>query len=237
MATSGGTGSWYTGMIVRETLWQPGDDLVLLFSDTRTEDPDLYRFLDESSRLVKNSRQVVLDEGETIWDVFWRKRYLGNTRIDPCSLYLKRLPQRKWIEENCDPENTTVYLGIDWTEQHRIEKAMRYWAPWTVRAPLCDPPYYTKEHIADVLASHSVALPALTLEGFPHNNCGGGCVKAGQGHFKMLLAKRPETFAVWEYEEEMLRRALGDVAILRDRTGGSTRPLTLRELRRRVEAG
>lgn len=237
VTTSGGTGSWFTGMIVREQLWKPGDDLVLLFSDTRSEDIDLYRFLDESSRLIRDARQVVLDQGEDIWDVMWRKRYIGNTRIDPCSYYLKRVPQRQWIEEYCDPDDTVVYIGIDWTESHRFSDALKYWSPWTVKAPLCDPPYYTKEQIAAELAKHGVELPALTREGFPHNNCAGGCVKAGQGHFKMLLEKRPATFSEWERNENALRAELGNVAILRDRRGGVTKPLPLTVLRRRVESG
>jgi hypothetical protein len=57
--------------------------------------------------------------------VFERKRYLGNTRIDPCSYYLKRLPQRAWLEEHCDPDDTVVYLGIDWTEEQRLEEDRR----------------------------------------------------------------------------------------------------------------
>lgn len=237
VATSGGTGSWFTGMLVRENYWQPGDDLVLLFSDTRSEDVDLYRFLDESSALIRDARQVVLDQGEDIWDVMWRKRYIGNTRIDPCSYYLKRVPQRAWLEQHCDPADTVVYLGIDWTESHRMVKARKYWEPWNVQAPLCEPPYYTKEQIADELTAFGIELPALTREGFPHNNCGGGCVKAGQGHFKMLLEKRPETFAKWEENEAALRAELGDVSILRDRRGGTTRSLPLTVLRRRVETG
>lgn len=237
VTTSGGTGSWFTGMLVRRELWQPGDELVLLFSDTRSEDIDLYRFLAESSALIPDRQEVVLDQGEDIWDVMWRKRFIGNTRIDPCSYYLKRVPQRGWIERNCDPDDTTIYIGIDWTESHRYHDALEYWAPWTVKAPLCDPPYYTKEQIAAELASYGVELPALTREGFPHNNCGGGCVKAGQGHFKMLLEKRPATFAEWERNENALREELGNVAILRDRRGGTTKPLPLTVLRRRVETG
>ena len=235
VATSGGTGSWFTGLLVSRTL-QPGDRLVQLFSDTRSEDPDLYRFLAESAEVV-GGEQVVLDQGEDIWDVMWRKRYIGNTRIDPCSYYLKRVPQRGWLEKHCDPADTVVYLGIDWTESHRLDKALNYWEPWTVRAPLCDPPYYTKDQVHAELASFGIELPALTREGFPHNNCGGGCVKAGQGHFKLLLEKRPETFAEWERKESELREVLGDVAILRDRRGGTTKPLPLTVLRQRIEGG
>ncbi len=41
---------------------------------------------------------------------------------------------------------------------------------------------------------------------------------------------------MWNYHEKLLREELGDVAILRDRTGGVTRPLTLAELEERIKA-
>jgi hypothetical protein len=54
----------------------------------------------------------------------------------------------------------------------------------------------------------------------------------------LLLEQRPCTFAEHEREEEELRKHLGkDVAILRDRQGGETKPMTLREFRRRIEEG
>lgn len=234
--TSGGTGSWMTAELVYRRMLA-SDTMTLLYADTRYEDPDLYRFLEEAHRHLVGAEQVVLDQGEDIWDVFARKRYIGNTRIDPCSYYLKRVPMREWLEKHCDPADTICYLGIDWTESHRYEKALKYWHPWLVEAPLCEPPYYTKDQINARLAELGVELPALTREGFPHNNCGGGCVKGGQGHFKLLLEKRPETYATWEARENELRQVLGDVAILRDRRGGTTKALPLTVLRRRIETG
>lgn len=230
---SGGTGSWATG---RRVVDQYGsDNLILLFADTNTEDPDLYRFLREA-HVDLGGQLVTLDnDGKTIWDIFREKRYLGNTRIDPCSLYLKRLPMRRWLEANCDPVDTVCYLGIDWSESHRFDRAKQYWAPWTVVAPLCDEPYIDKADIAASLAARNIELPLLNRQGFAHNNCGGGCIKAGQGQFKQLLELRPDTFADWERNEATVRDQLGDVAILRDRRGGKTKPLPLSVLRKNVQ--
>lgn len=69
----------------------------------------------------------------------------------------------------------------------------------------------------------------------PRSNCGGGCIKMGQGGFARLLKADPCAFAEWEENEERMREQLGDVAILRDRRGGTTTPLTLRALRQRIE--
>jgi len=229
---SGGLGSWGAAWQVRER--HRAEIVTLLFADTLIEDADLYRFLHEGARAV-GCVVTTITEGRTPWEVFRDVKFLGNTRVDPCSRVLKREPLRCWLEDNCDPDDTTVYLGMDYTEIHRYERARGYWAPWRVEAPLCEPPYPTKAMIEKVLAGRFVNPPRLYTEGFPHNNCGGGCVKAGQGQFIHLLKQRPETFAEWEQHEEDLRGQLGDVSILRDRTGGDTKPLTLAALRERYQ--
>ena len=73
--------------------------------------------------------------------------------------------------------------------------------------------------------------------GFPHANCGGGCIKAGQSQFARLLDQLPDRYAEWERHEQELRADLGDVAILRDRTRDESKPLTLTDLRLRIESG
>jgi hypothetical protein len=84
--------------------------------------------------------------------------------------------------------------------------------------------------------SENLEPPRLYAQGFPHNNCGGGCVRAGQGQFKMLYEQNPARFALWETKENELRGPLGDVSILRDRRGGVTHPLPLSVLRQRVDS-
>ena len=52
-----------------------------------------------------------------------------------------------------------------------------------------------------------------------------------------MLAERPAAFAWWEGGEERLRAQIGDHPILRDRRGGTTKVLTLRQLRSEVQCG
>lgn len=219
--------------VVQQTDVKP----ILLFADTRMEDEDLYRFLDEAAIDVGGELVKVI-EGRTPWEVFFDVRFLGNTRIDPCSRILKREVLRKWLTNNCKPTETLIYLGIDWTESHRFEKAKGYWDPWTVKAPLCDPPYLTKQQITDTLKASGIEAPALYRLGFPHNNCGGFCIKAGQAHFALLLRTMPDRYAFHEAQEEKLGKYLGKkVTILRDRRGGTTKPMSLKELRKRICSG
>lgn len=243
VSISGGKGSWFTGVRVAETCMEPGDHLVLLFADTKMEDEDLYRFLAETVRDVLRrlpsgctGEFVELADGRDVWQVFFDSRFMGNSRIDPCSRILKRQLIRGWIDENCVPGETVIYLGIDWTEAHRFEKAEKHWAPFKCRAPLTEPPYFDRSQVDEELARAGIKQARLYDLGMAHNNCGGFCVKAGQASFRLLLEKLPERYAYHEAKEREFREFIGkDVAILTDRRGGGKRPMTLKEFRERIE--
>ena len=186
---------------------------------------------------ASEGRLVWLADGRTPWDVFRDERILTQ-RFDPCSKLLKRQLADRWIAHRFTPETCVRHVGIDWSESHRYERMRDRLAPWKVEAPLCERPYLTKAQMLDDLTAEGIAPPRLYAMGFAHNNCGGFCIKAGQGHFATLLRAMPERYAYHEAKEAALRETLGpDAAVLRDRTGGTTRPLTLREFRERVEAG
>lgn len=229
---SGGVGSWAAARRVGERYGTK--NLTLLFTDTLIEDPDLYRFLDDAAADI-GAPLVRVADGRTPWEVFKDRRMLGNSRIAPCSTELKQRPARAWMAANAP--DATVVLGIDWTEMHRLAPAQRGWLPWAVEAPLCEAPYRSKKDLLADLAAAGIAIPALYREGFPHNNCGGGCVRAGHAHFAHLYRQRPHQFAEWEAGEQEVSAYLGRrVAILRDRSGGNATPYTLTELRQKLEA-
>lgn len=238
---SSGAGSWAAARRVAD---QHGTrDLYLVFGDVKGdndhphtgEDADNYRFLREAAADI-GGVLVWLKEGRDIWEVFHDDRFLGNTRLANCSKFLKQRPARRWLEANCDPGDTTVYVGIDWTEIHRMTAVEKNYAPYRVAAPLCDPPYTGKNEVLAELRARGIEPPRLYDLGFAHANCGGFCVRGGQGHFRHLLEVFPERYAYHEEQEQALREYLGkDVAILRDRRGGKVRPMTLREFRHRLQ--
>ena len=232
---SGGVGSWAAARRVAER--HGTDDLTLLFTDTKIEDEDTYRFLREAAENVGGTLVEIAD-GRTIWEVFSDKRFLGNTRVDLCSRILKRELADKWIKDNCEVGDTTCYVGIDWTEVHRYDRMAPRKLPWIYEAPLCDPPYLDKHDIHEWAEREGLEKQRLYKLGMPHANCGGGCIKMGHGGFARLLNVWPSRFREWEDNEQKLRDQIGgDIAILKDRTGGGSRPLTLRELRERIEGG
>lgn len=232
--SSGGITSWAVGRWVADTYGT--DNLVLLFADTLAEDEDLYRFNVDVAADIGVPITVVAD-GRTPQQVGRDRRHLGNTQVANCSHLLKQKPSRDWLNANADPASTMLYLGIDWSEMHRLPGIVRNWAPWTVEAPLARPPYRDKTDLFAELRARGIEVPRLYSLGFAHNNCGGACVKAGQAQWAHLLRVFPDRFASWEQHEQDMRTELGsDVAILRDRTGGTTKPLPLTVLRQRIEA-
>ncbi len=238
---SGGIGSW--GCAKRVAAKHGVDRLRLLFTDTLVEHPDLYRFLDEAA-LDVGAPLIKIAEGRTPFEVFRDERFLGNSRIDPCSKILKRNLADKWLKDNCDPANTTVYVGIDWTEGHRFDdgeggglRPRKAAKGWTFQAPMMEPPYMMKVDMLRAAKACGLRPSTSYEEGFSHDNCGGVCCKAGQGQWALLLRVRPEAYMEAEANEEAMRMLLGDVAMMTETVDGVKRPLTLREFRRRIEAG
>lgn len=238
---SGGLGSWVTAKRVAER--HGTDDLWLVFADVKGtnpsphagEDEDTYRFIAEASANVGGAL-VTLNEGRDIWQVFHDNRFLGNTRLANCSKFLKQQPCREWLDANCDPADTTVYVGIDWTETHRLPAIVRNYLPYRAEAPLTEAPYLERADMQAMCAEAGIEIPRLYRAGFQHNNCGGFCVRAGQAQFELLLREHPDRYAYHEAKEQELRAHLdADVAILRDRSGGTLTPLTLRGFRERIE--
>jgi hypothetical protein len=141
---------------------------VLLIADTRVEDPDLWRFAHESSVHIGVEPTIVAD-GRTPFEVFHDQRFLGNSRLAPCSAILKQRPARAWLTEHADPPDTVLYVGIDWTETRWIPAIEHGWAPWTVRFPMCDPPLLSKQDMLDAARAAGLEPPRLYELGFSHN--------------------------------------------------------------------
>ena len=240
---SGGIGSWAAGKRVKAKM-QEGDELILLFSDVKGdnenphigEDEDTYRFIEEAAKNL-GGELIILKDGRDIWQVFKDKNFLGNSRLAHCSHVLKQKPARDWIKANCTPEDSTIYVGIDWTEIHRLPAIIKNYKPYLAVAPLTESPYLDKEVMINWAKKEGLKTPRLYDFGFSHNNCGGGCVRAGQGQFKKLYEIMPERFKVWEEKEQEIRDHLGkDVSILTEQVKGVKKPLTLQELRSRIDS-
>lgn len=206
-----------------------------VFADTLVEDADLYRFLDDQEKLL-GIRITRLADGRDPWQVMRDKRCISIGAMAPCSIELKRNVIDRFVAA-IEETNTRVF-GMSWDEMERMDRLASMLAPAPVWFPLAEPPYVDKCHIADYLRRIGIAPPRLYELGFEHNNCGGGCVKAGQAHWAHLWRTLPERYALWEAKEEEIRSYLQkDVSILKDRRGGKVAHLTLRAFRAELERG
>lgn len=231
---SGGIGSFAAATRIVDRFGT--DDTVLLFADTLAEDPDLHRFLGEAVEYLGVPLTRVAD-GRDPFQVFADVRYIGNSRIAPCSRYLKQIPCRSWLQQHCDPADTVLYVGLDKAEWHRQPGVVKGWSPWRVEFPMTEQPCLSKEQMLDECrVVHGIEPPLLYELGYSHNNCGGVCVRAGQRQWRRTLLVFPQRFAEAERREAELRATLGDYSILTEQRNGKKYPLPLSELRRRVEA-
>lgn len=212
------------------------DNVVLMTADTLVEDEDNWRFADEVWRALGQPLWVKLTVGKDPMQIGRDARCVPNNRMAVCSRMLKRDPIRTYMDNGFDVESSVVQLGFDWTEEHRLIKARPHWEPWEVECPLMDTSI-TKAGMLEWFNDRGIKTPRLYDYGFSHANCGGGCVRGGHAQWRLLLETFPDRYAWWESEEAKTRDLLGkDVTILRDRRGGTSKPLTLRDFRLRVTA-
>lgn len=235
-----------TGAASAEVAWRVvqehgSPNVILMTANTGVEDDDNWRFAHEvvdwmEAQAPPRCEWVVLADGRTPMEVGRDRKCVPSNRLAVCSQILKRDLLDAYRAEHFTPDEVVVYLGYDWTEPHRVKAAQRHWSPWTVDCPLTREPYLWKQQILDGWRERGIEPPALYKLGFAHANCGGACVRGGQAQWALLLRVNRPRYLEWEREEQLSRDQLGkNVAILRDRTGGGTRPLPLREFRELIE--
>lgn len=187
---------------------------------------------------------VWLVEGRDPWEVFRDVRFLGNSRVDPCSRALKREVIDAWRDGNCNPVVDVFSLGIGSHEDHRFlgrvgQPGLRdrmAATGWTYVSPLIgtiesDIPFH-------FLAKSGLVRPRLYRKRYVHNNCGGFCIKAGHGHYLNRLGADPDRYAYDETMERKISEWVGQpVTMLTDRRGGDKVMMSLGELRASVSAG
>ena len=132
---SGGLGSAITADLVMQQYGK--DNVVLLFADTLAEDIDLYRF---NNGIIDRlgSQYVRIAEGRTPWEVFNDVKYIGNSRVDPCSKILKRDFIRKYLKLNYHPDDCIIWIGIDCSEEHRLMPVVERNKPFVYRSYLIE---------------------------------------------------------------------------------------------------
>lgn len=221
---------------------------VLNFADTKFEDEDSYRFIDDCMRRWGGKLYVHCD-GRTPLEIFERHKIIPNSAMAPCTYELKIKPFERWLYAL--PKPLTIVTGLGWHEPHRIDRILHYHkhnGKWRAprgfarrihgvyeEFPLLWKPIDYRPH-AEVVRSWGIEPPRAYAAGFPHNNCGGRCIKQGISEWLRLRAWMPDRYEQmrdWEDAQREKGGARANAAILRERKGGVSRPLTLVELEKR----
>lgn len=208
-----------TGINVRRVAWQP----------------------DKHEQANGKMRHYLVDAPQEswlgIWDVFEKKRMMGSSMFDPCSLHLKRNTLRDYIKDHY-PDGCVMHVGITYDERHRLKAITRNWMRHNVivKALLVQKTRHMQQASKQIRAQDTLGfVPELYAVGFDHNNCSGFCVKAGKAHMARLLWFYPDLYKYHEDKEQDFRRTVGDYTIMKESQGGRVKPITLKELRERLQ--
>lgn len=212
------------------------EDVVLLFADTKRESKELHRFNADVSKYFGIPLTTV-SAGLSVWDVCFREHMIANSRVPICSMRLKREVCDKWTVENCDPASTVLYFGMDWNEQGRLDALRLRYPLWRCEAPMLQPPLWEKDTMLSEVLKLGIKPSGQYALGFSHDNCGGKCFASGQANWALALKTDRAGYLNDEEQEERFRQEFGNYSILKDRRGGVSKPMTLREFRERVESG
>lgn len=211
-----------------------GLDCELVFCDTLMEDLDLYRFIDEAAEKLQMPL-IKLKDGRDVWQVFEDVRFIGNSRIAPCSKELKTKQFKKYLEANYKPEDCRIVIGFSGNELHRLERAKKNWQPYEVDSVIKDV-LFTRDAATKACRSLNIEIPRLYKLGFEHNNCGGFCVRAGTAQFRKLKKEFPERY---EYhaarEQEVLTKISTTKPFLRKTESGELKYITLRDFEKEIK--
>jgi len=213
------------------------DNTRLVFMDTLFEDADNYRFMSDFERTF-DVEIIRLAEGRTPYEVSRAQHVIPNQKLAPCTFRLKIEIFRAWLADQEKP--LTIHIGYDFAETHRSEPTRRNYEGlgYEVDFPLLWKPIEYRPYPQVCRDDWSIEPPRMYALGYTHANCGGRCVKQGQGDWLRTLANFPDRYAAIEKWEAEMRDhpKRKDYALLRSQTNGSTTPLTLKELREQYES-
>lgn len=207
------------------------ENVLLYFNDTKWEDKDLYRFLGELSAYWE--KEIYEDsDGRSPEELFFDKKYLGNSRVGICSIELKAKRLQKFFKKN-----DVLVFGIGGDELHRATRIAERYNNISIKKyskniemifPLISEKV-GKHETREWLANTGIKQPRMYDMGFAHNNCSGGCVRGGKKHWKHLLETLPEVYKHREEMEQRFRKKFKkDVTILKN--------ISLKDFREQLES-
>lgn len=202
---SGGASSSYVANYVVQKYGK--ENCVLLFTDTLWEDEDNYRFMEECADYIGIPITYIIN-GNTPEDIFFKDRYLGNSRYAPCSIKIKMEETIKYVNTLIVKENVTpiLYFGIGFEESQRAVQLREHYLhnpvePVKTRFPMIDNKRANVDTKKIIQNDWGIELPRMYKLGFSHANCAGRCVRGGMKHYANLLKVWPQRYMMQEEME------------------------------------
>lgn len=117
--SGGASSAWVAKYIVEK---YGAENCVLLHTDTKWEDADCYRFMDEVAD--KLGVEITFhNDGRTPADIFREDLYFGNFGTAPCSKKLKMNQTFEYVQEMISAGYLPIlYFGIDYKEARRAPR-------------------------------------------------------------------------------------------------------------------
>ena len=216
------------------------ESMRVVFMDTLIEDEDNYRFTFEMYvRWRRMGIEIVkLTEGRNPFQVSKDAQFIPNQKGAPCTFRLKIEPFIAYLESLLD--EVTIHIGYDYSEVSRCKATRRNYEArgWCVDFPLLWKPYELRPYAQAAREDWAIEPPRMYALGYSHANCGGMCVKQGQGDWIKTLINFPERYArIEQWEAEMRDHPVRkDYALLRDQSNGTVKAKTLQQLREEYES-
>jgi hypothetical protein len=214
------------------------DNTHIVFMNTRVEDSDNYRFMNDC-QIRWGKKIITLADGRTPRQVAEDQQIIPNQKIAPCTFKLKIDVFCDWLKRT-GFESVTIHIGYDIFEAHRCEATRQNYKSqgWVVDFPLLWKPIEHRPYSQVVKDDWRIDPPRTYAMGFSHANCLSMlCFKAGISDAIKFLINFPDRYKEQEEWEQAMRNhpVRKNYSILRDQSGGQVKPLTLRDLRLKYE--
>lgn len=222
---SGGVSSAYACWLALQVY----KNVVIVFIDTKNEDPDTYRFLIDCEKLYGQPIEILTRIGKDygqISDVWDKYLSLNTAHGAICSTELKREVREAF--QDLVTDHAQIF-GFDADEQKRHFNMRRNYPEINVVSLLFENKIDKKQALK-FFKDKDIEIPLAYRLGFRNNNClQTGCVRGGIGYWQKYQKQFPDRFDKMADREHRYTDQKGEpVTILKDRTNGKNARLFLK---------
>ena len=216
---------WWSGGITSAVACKLAIDLYgkdncrIIFIDTKNEDEDTYRFMEDCSKWYELPIETITsDKHKSVQDVWLKYKALNNASGAVCSSEMKRQVREKWQKEN-----TWVHqvFGFELDEAKRAKGMVLNHSKTKPIFPLMMYGLRKKDCI-EIVEKAGIEPPNMYKLGFLNNNCfKTGCVQGGIGYWQKMKRDFPDKFNTMAEMEHRITNDKGKpVTMLKDQSKG-----------------